>query len=105
MTPEAAIALKYDNLHRALSSGSAFDPETERTHIRSLVKKIIPSLLAESESSSLFISVVVREILVNNILFPLVNMIADPDYLNQTIEVFVSSFHHANTLNPIFDHQ
>ena len=97
-----AVALKYERMHRALSPGSIVDPDIEKTYLRSIAKKIIPSLVAESESSSAFLSVVLREILVNSILFPIVNSIADPDYLNQTIEILASKSKFVSFANNVY---
>ncbi|GAO49431.1 hypothetical protein G7K_3581-t1 [Saitoella complicata NRRL Y-17804] len=86
---DKAIARKYrpGRLHEAalgtIASGRRVG---QQDWLRSKVEKLLPILLPPNERKSKVVHILVREILACSVLTPIVDMLADPDYWNQTIE-------------------
>ena len=88
------LASRYANkggkLHAAVENlSTTFTRQTEEMHLRQLVEKALPLILPPKESKSKAIRLVVREIITCTVLFPLVEMIVDPDFWNKTIDQVV----------------
>ncbi|KAH7910457.1 PhoX domain-containing protein [Hygrophoropsis aurantiaca] len=74
-------------LHPAVENlSSTFTKPNEEMHMRGIVDRILPHILPEKESQSKALRIVVREILTCVILYPIMDMISDPDFWNRTIE-------------------
>ncbi|GBE77233.1 hypothetical protein SCP_0101050 [Sparassis crispa] len=74
-------------LHPAVDNlSSTFTRQTEENHLRGLIDKALPSILPEKEARSHAIKVVVREILACSVFYPVMDMLADPDYWNRSID-------------------
>ncbi|KAI0962207.1 hypothetical protein AcV7_001100 [Taiwanofungus camphoratus] len=74
-------------LHRAVDNlSSTFTKQTEENHLRELVDKVLPSILPEKEARSQALRTVIREILACSVLYPVMDMLADPDFWNRTID-------------------
>jgi len=90
-------ASKGGKLHPAIENlSTTFTRQTEEAHIRQLVDKALPYILPPKERSSKVLKLVVREIVTCTVLFPVAEMIADPDFWNRMIDqvvcrTFVSS--------------
>ena len=79
-------------LHPAVENlSSTFTRQTEEAHLKKLVRGILPLVLPEKELKSKTIKIVVREILVCSVLFPVVEMFSDPDFWNKTIDEVVNA--------------
>jgi sorting nexin-25 len=77
-------------LHPAIENlSTTFTRQTEEMHLRQLVDKALPLILPQRESRSKALRIVVREIVVCSILYPVVEMIADPDFWNKAIDQVV----------------
>lgn len=86
-------ASKGVKLHPAVENlSTTFTKQTEEMHLRHLVDKALPFILPAKERKSKAIRLVVREILTCTVIFPIVEMIADPDFWNKTIDQVVRWF-------------
>ena len=78
-------------LHPAIDNlSSTFTKQTEESHLRELVDKALPFILPEPESGSRALKIVVREIAACSVLYPVMDLFADPDFWNRAIDEVVS---------------
>jgi sorting nexin-25 len=78
-------------LHDAVSNlSSAFTKQTEELHLKRLVARALPHILPEQEANSESVNIVVREIVACSVLYPVVDMLSDPDFWNKMIDSLVS---------------
>ncbi|KAI0345241.1 hypothetical protein BDW22DRAFT_1354143 [Trametopsis cervina] len=74
-------------LHPAIDNlSSTFTKQTEESHLRELVDKALPHILPEKEARSKALKIVVREIVACSVLYPVMDMLADPDFWNRSID-------------------
>ncbi|OSD03327.1 hypothetical protein PYCCODRAFT_1434745 [Trametes coccinea BRFM310] len=74
-------------LHPAVDNlSSTFTKQTEENHLRGLVDKALPHILPEKEARSRAVKIVVREIVACSVLYPVMEMLADPDFWNRMID-------------------
>ncbi|KAI0652479.1 PXA domain-containing protein [Trametes meyenii] len=74
-------------LHPAVENlSSTFTKQSEESHLRELVDKALPHILPEKEARSRTVKIVVREIVACSVLYPIMEMLADPDFWNRTID-------------------
>ncbi|TFY81519.1 hypothetical protein EWM64_g2490 [Hericium alpestre] len=74
-------------LHPAVDNlSSSFTKQAEEAHLRQLVDKALPFVLPEKEAGSKVFRVVVREIVACSVLYPLMDMLADPYFWNRTVD-------------------
>ncbi len=71
--------------HRALRS-----PEAEARYYRQVVDTLLQSALPPEYKNCDVACMFVREVLITNIIVPLVDLISDPDFLNEAIPVILS---------------
>ena len=77
-------------LHAAVDNlSSTFTKQSEEQHIRELIDKALPHVLPEKEAHSEALKIVVREILSCSIIYPIMDMLSDPDYWNRYIDSVV----------------
>ena len=82
---------KGTKLHPAVENlATTFTKQTEELHLRRMIDKVLPLVLPSGEKESKSVRLVVREILACSVLYPVVDMIADPDFWNRTIDSVVS---------------
>ncbi|RKP17572.1 hypothetical protein ROZALSC1DRAFT_30639 [Rozella allomycis CSF55] len=86
---EFILLQRYKNgeLHQAVRH----DEDTEKNYLRAVVKSILPFIFPDLENGSDIVSTILREVLVCNILHPIIKTLSDPDYINQTIDTFVNN--------------
>jgi sorting nexin-25 len=78
-------------LHPAISNlSSSFTKQAEENHLKSLLDRILPLILSADEARSNALCVVVREIAACSVLYPLMDMVTNPDFWNCTIDQLVS---------------
>lgn len=78
-------------LHPAIDNlSTTFTRQTEEMHLRQLVDKALPFVLPETESKSKALKIVVREIVACAVLYPVMEMVSDPDFWNRMIDQVVS---------------
>ncbi|RDX51162.1 PhoX domain-containing protein [Lentinus brumalis] len=74
-------------LHPAVENlSSTFTKQSEENHLRDLVEKALPSILPEKEGQSRAVKIVVREIVACAVLYPIMEMLSDPDFWNRQID-------------------
>ncbi|KAI0334125.1 hypothetical protein GY45DRAFT_1319014 [Cubamyces sp. BRFM 1775] len=74
-------------LHPAVDNlSSTFTKQSEENHLRELVDKALPHILPEKEAGSRAVKIVVREIVACSVLYPIMEMLADPDFWNRMID-------------------
>ncbi|KAM5350487.1 hypothetical protein ACJ41O_006992 [Fusarium nematophilum] len=85
---DLAIASKFRDgrLHPAASLSFPDTKMVQQDYLRSLVSKIVPQILPENMLSSRAVSTVIREIVGCAVLFPVVQLLSDPDTWNQLME-------------------
>jgi sorting nexin-25 len=77
-------------LHPAVSNlSSAFTKQTEESHLKALVERALPHILPEAEAGSSAVRIVVREIVACSVLYPVLEMLSDPDFWNKMIDNIV----------------
>ncbi|KAF9084567.1 Intermediate filament protein [Mortierella sp. AD031] len=83
------VASKFRNgkLHRALST-SVSTKATEEAYLRNVVQTILPTLLPKSEVQSEILRHLLRELLVGAVLRPVMDLLSDPDYWNQNVDLY-----------------
>ena len=78
-------------LHPAVENlSSSFTRQTEEAHLKKLVHRILPLVLPEKEVKSKAVKIVIREVLACAVLYPVVELLSDPDFWNKTIDEVVS---------------
>ncbi|KAG0305867.1 Intermediate filament protein [Dissophora globulifera] len=84
------VAGKFRNgkLHRALST-SISTQATEEAYLRNVVQTILPTLLPKSELQSGVLRLLLRELLVGAVLRPVMDLLSDPDYWNQNVDLYI----------------
>ncbi|KAH9932024.1 PhoX domain-containing protein [Epithele typhae] len=74
-------------LHSAVENlSSTFTKQSEEAHLRGLIEKALPAILPEKEANSRAVKLVVREIVACAVLFPIMEMMSDPDFWNRMID-------------------
>ncbi|KAI1041175.1 hypothetical protein LB505_002552 [Fusarium chuoi] len=58
----------------------------QQDYLRSLVAKIVPKVLPENMLSSRAVSIIIREIVACAVLFPVIQLLSEPDTWNQLME-------------------
>jgi len=83
--------IKGGKLHHAIENlSTTFTRQTEEAHIRQLVDKALPYIFPPKERNSTTLKIVAREIVTCSVLYPLVEMVTDPDFWNRMIDQVVS---------------
>lgn len=87
-----ASRFRQGKLHSALTTAAVTTKPTEIVYLRHLVERVLPFIIDEKELNSGPVRVVIREIFSNSVLQPVLDMLADPDFWNQTIDAYVCTF-------------
>ncbi|KAI6047889.1 PhoX domain-containing protein [Pisolithus marmoratus] len=92
-------ASKNARLHPAVDNlSSTFTKQNEELHLRRIMDRILPQILPEQDSQSNVLRIIVREIVACAVLYPLMDMIADPDFWNRTIDQVAGAAIHQQKL-------
>lgn len=85
---DLAIASKFRDgrLHPAASLSFPDTKMVQQDYLRNLISKILPKVLPENMLSSRAVSIIIKEIVGCAILFPILQMLSDPDTWNQIME-------------------
>jgi sorting nexin-25 len=90
------LANKYSSakdsgkLHSAVENLSTmFTRQTEEMHLRKLVDRALPFILPKTEAASRGVKIVAREIVACAVLYPVMEMLGDPDFWNRMIDEVV----------------
>jgi len=77
-------------LHPAIENlSTTFTKQTEEMHLRQLVERALPFVLPDKEARSKALMIVVREIVTCTVLYPVMDMVSDPDFWNRAIDQVV----------------
>lgn len=87
---ELAIAAKYKDgkLHPAASLAYSDTKTVQQEHLRKILVRILPDLLSPGMMASRATLVLIKEIVACAVLFPIMQLLADPDTWNQIIEAY-----------------
>jgi len=87
---DLAIAAKYKDghLHPAASLAYSDTKPLEQEHLRKVLVRMLPMLLDESMIQSRVVAVLLKEIVACAVLYPVFQMLADPDTWNQVVEAY-----------------
>jgi sorting nexin-25 len=87
---DLAIAAKYRDgkLHPAASLAYSDTKPVQQDHLRKILVRVLPDVLPESMMRSRVVSVLIKEIVACAVLFPLIQILSDPDTWNQLIEAY-----------------
>ncbi|KAL5396530.1 hypothetical protein PMIN02_003138 [Paraphaeosphaeria minitans] len=85
---DMAIAAKYKDgrLHPAASLAYSNTKLNQQQHLRSIVARLLPSIMPENMTTSPAVNVLIKEIVACAVLSPVMQMLADPDTWNQLME-------------------
>lgn len=85
---DLAIASKFRDgrLHPAASLSFPDTKMVQQDYLRTLISKMLPNILPENMLSSRAVSIIVREIVGCAVLFPVLQILSDPDTWNQIME-------------------
>jgi sorting nexin-25 len=88
---DLAIAGKYNDgkLHPAASLAYSNTKLVQQQHLRGIVTRLIPKVLPRSMTTSPAVIVLIKEIVACAVLFPVMQMLSDPDTWNQLMEAYV----------------
>ncbi|OBZ84694.1 Sorting nexin-12 [Choanephora cucurbitarum] len=84
-----ASRFRQGRLHSALTTTAVITKPTETAYLRQLVDRVLPCIMHASVLGSGPVRVVIREIVSNSVLQPSLDMLADPDFWNQTINAYL----------------
>ncbi|PHH65962.1 hypothetical protein CDD81_910 [Ophiocordyceps australis] len=87
---DLAIASKYKDgrLHPAASLSMPDTKMAQQDHLRALVARVLPRVLPSNMVSSRVVATLVREIVSCAVLFPVAQLLSDPDTWNQLVESY-----------------
>lgn len=94
---DSAIAAKYreGRVHPATSVVASDTIALQQHHLRRVVGRLLAELLPETMTTSNAVLIMVRELVACAVVSPVLQMLADPDTVNQLIEAYVSTkLHH-----------
>jgi sorting nexin-25 len=88
---DLAIAGKYRDgkLHPAASLAYADTSLVQQDYLRNLAKKLLPDILPQRMIASRAVVVLIQELVACAVLFPIMQMLSDPDTWNQFMEAYV----------------
>ncbi|OAX40073.1 hypothetical protein K503DRAFT_768931 [Rhizopogon vinicolor AM-OR11-026] len=90
---------KGGKLHPAVENlSSTFTKQNEEIHLRTTAERVLSHILPEQEAQSKALKIVVREILVCTVLYPIMDMVTDPDFWNRMIEQVAGAAIHQQKL-------
>ncbi|KIK70642.1 hypothetical protein GYMLUDRAFT_32683 [Collybiopsis luxurians FD-317 M1] len=86
-------------LHPAIENlSTTFTRQSEEMHLKRLVDRALPYVLPETENQSKALKIVVREIVACAVLYPVMEMVSDPDFWNRAIDQVASAAIHQQKL-------
>jgi sorting nexin-25 len=84
-------ALRSAGVHPATALSFSDPTLPQQEWLRALMERVLPLVMPEKEAKSRAVLVLVREIISCAVLYPVMNLLADPDVWNQLIEHVVLS--------------
>ncbi|KAJ7193317.1 PhoX domain-containing protein [Mycena pura] len=94
-----ASAKGAGKLHPSVNNlSTTFTKQTEEAHLRQLVERALPFVLPEKEGRSRVLKLVVREVVACAVLYPVMEMVSDPDFWNKAIDQVAGAAIHEQKL-------
>ncbi|KAJ8474803.1 hypothetical protein ONZ45_g15827 [Pleurotus djamor] len=88
-----------EKLHPAVANlSTTFTKQTEEAHLRQLIDQALPFVLPETEANSKALKIVAREIAACSVLYPIMEMMSDPDFWNRIIDDIAGAVIHQQKL-------
>ncbi len=89
---DTAIAGKFRDgkLHPAASLAASISMAVQQHYLRRLIGRLLPDVLPETMTTSASVLGIIREIVACGIALPVMQLLSDPDVINQIIEAYVS---------------
>ncbi|OAD03543.1 hypothetical protein MUCCIDRAFT_143777 [Mucor lusitanicus CBS 277.49] len=84
-----ASRFRSGKLHRALTTVAMTTKPTEIAYLRQMIERVLPYMIDHKELQSGPVRVVIREVVSNSVLQPVLDMLADPDFWNQNIDAYL----------------
>ncbi|KAI8640059.1 PXA domain-containing protein [Parasitella parasitica] len=84
-----ASRFRSGKLHKALTTAAMTTKPTEIAYLRHMIERVLPYMIDHKELQSGPVRVVIREIVSNSVLQPVMDMLADPDFWNQNIDAYL----------------
>ncbi|CEP07570.1 hypothetical protein [Parasitella parasitica] len=84
-----ASRFRSGKLHKALTTAAMTTKPTEIAYLRQMIERVLPYVIDHKELQSGPVRVVIREIVSNSVLQPVMDMLADPDFWNQNIDAYL----------------
>ena len=96
---DLAIAGKYRDgkLHPAASLAYSDTKLVQQEYLRGVAKKVLPDVLPEKMIASRAVVVIIEELVGCAVLFPVMQLISDPDTWNQVMEGYVRHYEFEST--------
>lgn len=82
---DMAVALEYRRLHDAIVLKTFDHPDYRKRWLATKVSEIVPLLLNPNDGQSSIVKALTTDIVAGAILFPILSICSDPDFLNQTV--------------------
>jgi len=74
-------------LHPAVDNlSSMFTKQSEEAHLRQMVDQALPYILPQQDANAKAVHIVAREIVACSVIGPILDLLADPDFWNRTID-------------------
>ncbi|KAI9727574.1 MAG: Intermediate filament protein [Chrysothrix sp. TS-e1954] len=83
-----ATVARYKEARTLHPAAIANSPTVQQKHLRRIVEATIPKVLPDYMRTSSSVHVIIREIVSCAVLLPLMQMLSDPDFINQMIEAY-----------------
>ncbi|KIY73598.1 PhoX domain-containing protein [Cylindrobasidium torrendii FP15055 ss-10] len=94
-----AAGIQSSKLHEAVDNlSTTFTKQTEEKHLRQIIDRALPHILPAIEGQSKAIRLVVREIASCSVLYPVMDMLSDPDFWNRMIDQIAGAAIHQQKL-------
>ncbi|KAF9454192.1 PhoX domain-containing protein [Macrolepiota fuliginosa MF-IS2] len=86
-------------LHPAIDNlSTTFTKQNEEMHLRQLIDRVLPYILPDTESESKALKIAAREIIACTVLYPVMDMVTDPDFWNRMIDQVAGAAIHQQKL-------
>ncbi|KAL0089174.1 PXA domain-containing protein [Phycomyces blakesleeanus] len=84
-----ASQFRGGKLHPALTTAAVTTKPTETAYLRQVIDRIMPYIFDKKDIQSNAVALIIREMATCAVLQPTFDMLADPDFWNQTIDIYV----------------
>ncbi|KAI9032587.1 PXA domain-containing protein [Phycomyces nitens] len=85
-----ASQFRGGKLHPALTTAAVTTKPTETAYLRQVIERIMPYIFDKKDIQSNAVALIIREMATCAVLQPVFDMLADPDFWNQTIDIYLA---------------